>query len=226
MWLVDRRNVSFQSLGSAPRTSEVLNSPRNSDYFGLEDLIVWSSLVSLPFGHVCILSAIPAHRVQHQLGRASRTAPCCRAWRDALQSPVLFTAGKPAWHSWCGNLSWKSAPFTWPTLSSWTEKFSASLVKDLFSLWKRNHEMWAVRFSKSHSGAFACVKEQTILSASCIIFSVSSCTAVERSRLAVAVSWWASCLHLCAVPAQTHACASPVRLLVKLLVQDAKDPIP
>lgn len=116
--------------------------------------------------------------------------------------------------------------FTWPTLSSWTEKFSASLVEDLFSLWKRNHEMWAVRFSKSHSGSSARMKEQTILSASCIIFSVSSCTAVERSRLAVAVSWWASCLHLCAVPAQTDACASPVRLLVKLLVQDAKDPIP
>lgn len=67
--------------------------------------------------------------------------------------------------------------------------------------------MWAVRFSKSHSRASARMKEQTILSASCIIFSVSSCPAVERSRLAVAVSWCVSCLHLCALP-QTEECLS------------------
>lgn len=35
MWLVGRRNVSFQSFGSAPCTSEALNSPKNSHYFGL-----------------------------------------------------------------------------------------------------------------------------------------------------------------------------------------------
>lgn len=164
MWLLDRRNVSFQS---PPRTSEVLNSPRNSDYFGLEEFIIWSSLVYCPSP----LSACWVQSLQHQLGRASSTAPCHQP--GGMLSKAQCSSQQGNLHFWYGNLSWKSAPFTWPTLSSWTENFSASLVKDLFFLWKRNHEMRAVRFSKSHSRASARMKEQTLLSGSCIIFSVS-----------------------------------------------------
>lgn len=108
MWLVGRRNVSFQSFGIAPRTYEVLNSPKNSNYFGLEEPILWSSLVQLPFGSACILTGIPARGVQHWLGRASEAASCLQLhWWRGLGGPPPKSSTHCSRGTCLGFMVWK-----------------------------------------------------------------------------------------------------------------------